>query len=126
MVTNVWKNKKNYIVLMHRLIMDFPDTHYEIDHKHGKESRNDNRKSNLRIVTHSENLKNVGIRSNNTSGVTGVSFDRGKWVATIKTNSNSIYLGRFDNFEDAVAARKEAEEKYFGEFSYDNSQAIVA
>lgn len=31
------------------------------------------------------------------------------------------HLGRFDNFEDAVKVRKEAEEKYFGDWSYDNS-----
>ena len=36
---------------MHRLIMDFPDRQFDIDHKHGKESINDNRKTNLRIVT---------------------------------------------------------------------------
>lgn len=124
-VTNVWENKKNYIVLMHRLIMDFPDICYEIDHKHGKKSRNDNRKSNLRVATHGNNLKNVGVRSNNTSGTTGVSFDRGKWVSRITINGKHMHLGRFENFDDAVAARKEAEEKYFCEFSYDNSMKDV-
>ena len=31
------------------------------------------------------------------------------------------HLGRFEDFDDAVRARKEAEDKYFGKFSYDNS-----
>lgn len=44
--------------------------------------------------------------------------------ATIRINKKQIHLGLFDNFEDAVAARKQAEEKYFGEYSYDNSMKI--
>lgn len=123
--TNVWENNSNKIILMHRLIMGFPDG-LEIDHIGGGTTKNDNRKSNLRIVTHSQNLKNVGIRTNNTSGVTGVSFDRQtkRWRASIKTDDRTINLGRFENFDDAVKARKEAEEKYFGEYSYDNSQSF--
>ena len=39
-------------------------------------------------------------------------------------NYKTIHLGYFVNFEDAVQARKEAEEKYFGEFSYEKSQAM--
>lgn len=123
-VTNIWENKENTMISMHRLIMNFPKN-MDIDHKRGKTTKNDNRKSNLRIVKHSDNLKNVGMRSNNTSGATGINFDRGKWVASIKINGIAKHLGRFDNFEDAVKARKDAEEKYFGEYSYDNSQKLV-
>ena len=36
----------------------------------------------------------------------------------------TIHLGYFSNFDNAVNARKEAEEKYFGEFSYEKSQTI--
>lgn len=124
-VANIWKNNKNDMILMHRLIFDFPEN-MDVDHKHGETSRNDNRKSNIRIVEHKDNLKNVGIRSNNTSGATGVNFYKGKWVARINANGISKYLGRFDSFEDAIAARKEAEEKYFGEYSYDNSMKEVS
>ena len=126
-VTNIWKNKKNYIMFMHRLIMGFPDSCYEVDHRHGKFSRNDNRKSNLRIVTHSQNLMNVGVRENNSSGVTGVCFEDAtqKWRSSITINDKKIDLGRFANFEDAVRVRKDAEEKYFKEFSYDNSRQEV-
>ena len=66
-------------------------------------------------------------RIDNTSGVTGVCFDKriNKWYAQIKVkNKKRITLGYFTNFEEAVVARKEAEQKYFGEYSYDNSLII--
>lgn len=49
---------------------------------------------------------------NSTSGVRGVSPARGKWRATITAAGKQYELGLFDNFCDAVAARKQAEEKY--------------
>lgn len=121
-VTNDYKNKNR--IFLHRLIMGFPKD-LLIDHKYGEESRHDNRKLNLRVATRLENNRNHKICSTNTSGVTGVCWDksRNKWFAQITVNNKNIHLGRFDNFEDAVKARKEAEEKYFGEWSYDNSQS---
>lgn len=109
-------------ILMHRLIMNFPNS--VIDHIHGKVSRNDNRKSNLRVATHSQNSMNTKLRSDNSSGVAGVTFEKftNKWRSYITVNKKRKTLGRFDNFEDAVRARKDAEEKYFGEYSYDSSQ----
>lgn len=47
-----------------------------------------------------------------------------KWKAIIKVNYKEIQLGTFTEFEDAVIARKQAEEKYFGKYSYDNSMKI--
>ena len=79
-----------------------------------------NRKQNLRICTNQENNFNKGLYSHNTSGVSGVSWDksRNKWEASIKINRKKIHLGRFENFNEAVNKRKEAEEVYFGEFAY--------
>lgn len=53
--------------------------------------------------------------STNTSGVTGVSWDksRNKCLAQIVFQGKKYHLGRFDKKEDAVEARKKAEEKYF-------------
>ena len=116
-VTNISYGRREYL---HRFLLN-PDKNMLIDHiNHNKL---DDRKENLRIVNSNQNNENRSISRNNTSGVTGVSWssNRNKWVAQIKINNKSIFLGRFDNFEDAVAARKEAEEKYFGEYSYDNS-----
>lgn len=61
--------------------------------------------------------------SNNTSGHTGISYDysANKWRARLRVKNKTINIGRYTNLEDAIKARKEAEEKYFGEYSYDNS-----
>lgn len=114
------------IIKMHRLILSCPDG-YDVDHVHGKETRNDNRKRNLRVATRSQNNMNKGIQSNNTSNITGVSWHKGmgRWQAYISVNRNRIYLGAFINFDEAVNARKQAEERYFGEFSYDNSMRYM-
>lgn len=114
-------------VLFHRVVMGLPDVCFEIDHIHGEATRNDNRKHNLRLTTKSQNMMNVGLRSRNKSGVTGVIWHkrRKKWRAFITINQKLIELGFFNNFEDAVKARKEAENKYFGKFSYNNSQSYM-
>ena len=82
----------------------------------------DNRKSNLRIVTRAQSMWGSKKRKDNTSGFTGVYFIKRskKWKAEIKVNGKLIRLGVYFNKNDAIEARKEAEEKYFGEYSYDN------
>lgn len=58
---------------------------------------------------------NTNVRSNNTSGRTGVYLKPdGKYGAHIGTESRLIHLGTFETFEDAVKAREEAELKYYG------------
>lgn len=47
--------------------------------------------------------------SKNTSGHVGVCFQSQKWIARIQIEKKSFCLGRFEDFEDAVAVRKEAE-----------------
>lgn len=112
--------RTNQKVFMHRIVVDVPHK-AEIDHINHLPY--DNRKSNLRIVTRSQNNMNHGLNCRNTSGVTGISFNKplNKWVAEIHVNNKKIHIGVFTDIEDAKKARKEAEEKYFGEFSYDNS-----
>lgn len=109
-------------IMLHRLIMGVLDNN-NVDVDHIKHNRYDNRKSQLRIVTNSQNQMNKGIRSNNTSGVTGVYWvkSRNEWLAIITKDNKTHNLGYYKNKEDAIKARKEAEEKYFGEYSYDNS-----
>lgn len=108
---------------IHRLIMDAPDG-LDVDHKHGSDSKYDNRKENLRLATTSQNTINRIMSKNNTSGVVGVSWHKKskKWRAYIGINNKMINLGFFKDKDDAIAARKIAEEKYFGEWSYDNSR----
>jgi len=97
-------DKKWATVLMHRLVASTPG-HLQADHIN--RDRLDNRRSNLRNVTPSENTWNQPLKSNNTSGVRGVCFDRTrkKWKATWGKRS----LGRFATFEQAVAARRAME-----------------
>src|SRR3990167_5246104 len=63
----------------------------------------DNRKENLRIVTHYQNMLNVTKNKNNTSGYKGVSFHKlvGKWAAYITVNKKRLYLGWFAKPEEA-------------------------
>lgn len=113
--TRLYNERKQ--IRLHRLLMNFPDK-MVVDHiNHNKL---DNRKCNLRICFQKENASNKSKSKNNTSGVTGVCWHKKakKWHSQIKHNRKNIHLGLFDNFDDAVKARREAEEKYFGEFSY--------
>ena len=84
----------------------------------------DNRRSNLRMCTRCENSHNMRIRSDNKSGVTGVMMSNGKWLAKICFMGKLINLGSFKNIEDATAARKNAEIKYFGDFSFKEDNGI--
>ena len=107
-------------IRMNRIVMDNPENKV-VDHiKHNKL---DNRKSYLRSIDECKNAINKSPYKNNTSGHTGISFETKscKWRSSIRFKNKTIYLGLYDNIEDAIKARKEAEEKYFGEYSYDNS-----
>lgn len=111
-------NIRGKTTIFHRLVLDCPDG-LTVDHIY-QVSRGvcDNRKSNLRIATYSQNRANSHFRSDNTSGCIGVTFHKGnnKWRSYITVNGKHIHLGYFDNVEDAAKARKQAEIEYFGEF----------
>lgn len=89
----------------------------EIDHENRNPS--DNRISNLRQCTRSENNANTGIRRSNTSGAKGVSFDRErcKWRATIQIDNRHKFLGRFETREEAASAYRQAAKRIFGRFA---------
>ena len=78
-----------------------------------------NRKNNFRLATQQENTRNRSVSKNNTSGVTGVSFDNYHqiWKAYITVDNNRINIGSYSNKDDAIRARLVYEELYFGEFS---------
>ena len=63
-------------------------------------------------------LRSDKLISTNTSGVRGVYFDKktGKWRARLKFKGKLMNFGSYKNFEDAVKARKAAEQEYFGEY----------
>ena len=80
-----------------------------IDHINGE--KQDNSVDNLRIVSHSINMKNQKMRNTNKSGCTGVYWIKAisKWRAKIIVDYNDVHLGYFDKMDDAIAARKNAE-----------------
>jgi hypothetical protein len=101
--------------LLHRVAYlwlegEWPDG--EVDHIDGDPTTNAWR--NLRVVTKAQNRRNAARRNDNTSGVTGVWRlpNNGKWLAYIRFNTRLIRLGRYADFEAAVAARRAAEIRY--------------
>lgn len=115
-------NNSNYCrngthrILLHNLIMGTYDKNkFTVDHIN--RDRLDNRKQNLRLVDFSMNGFNKGKQSNNTSGHVGVSWDkqRQKWEAHIKINRKKKFLGYFNDINDAVKVRHDAEIEYYGE-----------
>lgn len=114
------------VLFMHRIVMNVTDKKIKIDHiKHNK---TDNRKSQLRIVSNAQNSMNSVMHKNNSSGVKGVRWHKkyACWEAFITIDGKFKHLGNFaeDKFEDAIKARTQAEEQYFGEFGYEKSQTL--
>lgn len=111
-----------HFIQMHRLIKDVNDENLIIDHIN--HNCLDNRKTNLRIVTHSQNMQNTRLRSNNTSGFKGVSFNKtnNRWIATIVENGNYHFLGSYATKDEAIHARQLGEKKYHGEYAYKKSE----
>lgn len=87
----------------------------DIDHENTVKI--DNRFSNLRLATESQNLSNTGPKSNNTSGFKGVSAKRNKWAADIRSNGKRFRLGTFHTKEEAYAAYCTAAHRLNGEFA---------
>jgi len=77
--------------------------------------------------THVSRIKNKTINKNNTSGVRGVAWhsSRKKWIARLHFKGKVYQLGAFDELDDAIKARKDAEEKYYDNFlkEHENEKA---
>lgn len=102
---------------LHWDIIGKPEKGFVIDHINRDPL--DNRRCNLRICTHRQNILNSSKSKNNTSGFVGVYWtkDREKWKAYIKINGKQIGLGRFSDVKEAAMAYNNAAIKYFGEFA---------
>ena len=120
---NARDKSKNKTIKMHRIILglDFGDADI-VDHIN--HNGLDNRKINLRTCDKSKNAMNAEVQSNNSSGICGVYYNEkhNSWRSYITKDNKRYYLGSYVNIEDATNSRKIAEEKFFGEYSYDNSQ----
>lgn len=111
--TNITCNGEDAVIYFHHIVLDGKKGEVR---DHINRNRLDNRRSNLRIVDATTSVLNRGLSKNNTSGVKGVYFYKrdGKWKAQIMKERKCYPLGTFNNKEDAIKARKEAEIKFYG------------
>lgn len=112
----VTTNVKRKATPMHKILLGNTKG-FDVDHISG--NKLDNRRCNLRICTHQQNMFNQNIRSTNTSGFIGVSLmkNTGKYEAYIHYNGKKYYLGLYDNAVDAAIARDREAIKKFGRFA---------
>lgn len=103
-------------LLMHRLVMDTPSQKYT---DHVNKDNLDNRKSNLRVCSQSENMGNSKKRSDNSSGYKGVSFysSRKNWEAYINKGGKRIKLGYHKTAELAALAYNNKAVELYGDFA---------
>lgn len=82
----------------------------EGDIDHINHDRKDNRLSNLRVVSRTENMKNATKSKANSSGHTGVTWckQQSQWAAQVCVAGKNKKIGRFDSLEEAVLARNKA------------------
>lgn len=116
---------KRYTLYMHKEITQRRMyINEEIDH----EDRNklNNQKENLRIATRTQNHANREKYKRNSSGYKGVSWHNrnSKWVANIRINRKSIYIGSFEDIEEAARAYDQKAKELFGEFACTNFPEI--
>lgn len=113
---NIWnKDLKRYdSCLMHRLLMGATKGQC-VDHRN--HNKLDNRRSNLRTCTVSQNLQNRRLRITNTSGFKGVYPSGKKWQARITAKGQRYYLGLCTSPEDAAVMYNVAAQLFHGEFA---------
>jgi len=114
-MVNLYKDKKPTPYRIHRLVAEHyipnPDNKPEVDHI--DRNKTNNKLSNLRWVTYSENTINTDINSKNTSGYKNISYDksRNKWCVLIKRTYLKWYK-RFNKLEDAIEYRDKIIDHY--------------
>ncbi|MEC1778419.1 HNH endonuclease [Schinkia azotoformans] len=107
------ENGKQKSILLHRFLTDCPKG-LVVDHINGNTLNNTD--ENIRVCTVGQNNQNLTkLRKDNKAGFRGVSWNsrHGKWYSSIKLNGKTKHLGSFDNKDDAIKVRVEAEKKYF-------------
>jgi hypothetical protein len=103
-------------VYMHREIMQAPEG-LEVDHENGDTL--DNRRGNLRIATHAQNMRNMKRHKDNASGFKGVSWHAAmrQWRSVIWVDNKQRHLGMFNDRVAAAKAYDSAALKFFGQFA---------
>jgi hypothetical protein len=103
------------LVRMHRVILGVPDG-YQVDHRNGNGL--DNRRVNIRVCTHQQNMCNKKIPICNTSGYKGVYFAShiNKFIARIGYKNKRIHLGCFNTAIEASIVYENKARELFGDF----------
>lgn len=106
-------------IYMHSVICGLCNSTLKMIVDHIDRNGLNNQRFNLRITTQSNNMKNRYSVSGSTSKFVGVYLakDRGKWVAQIRHNKKSMFIGIFTNEEDAARARDAKAMEVFGEYA---------
>jgi len=107
-------NGKQKKTLMHRVVMNAPPDKF-VDHRDGNTLNNC--RSNLRLCTNAENLRNQGKNKNNTSGFCGVYRNGKGFQAQIRLNGKLLHMGTYSTPEEAARAYDIGAIKYHGEFA---------
>jgi len=109
-----WNIKR---VSLARYLLGIKKKGFVVDHIDGNPLNN--KKSNLRVCTQKNNIRNrKNINKNNKSGIRGVSWDkiRNKWVGQIMYNRKHIHLGYFEDKNNATKAVIKGRKKYFKKY----------
>ena len=103
----------------HRLAWLYMTGEWPVEIDHDNTIRSDNRWSNLREATRSQNNANAQRRADNTSGHKGVSWVArvNRWRAYITSHGRQCHLGYFRDYRGAIDARDAAFQQQFGEFA---------
>ena len=126
---DLYNNKKRFTKSIHRMIADAfipnPENKECVDHING--NRQENSLNNLRWASKTENGINKKIQTNNSTGYTGVMFDKrcNKYFSQIKYNNKIYHLGTFDNISDAVEARLRKSEELFKDFQSNHEKELT-
>lgn len=96
------------------LVMTGNEPSSEVDHINGIKS--DNRWSNLRLASHSQNGMNKSVQSKSQTGVKGVYPYKGKFRAKVSVDGKTVEVGVFDTIEEAKAAHIKLAQALHGDF----------
>jgi len=107
-----------HFMYMHRQVLGLEiEDERQGDHIKNRETLN-NRRSNLRIATHAQNMQHSEKGGDGISGMKGVSLIKGRfWRARIKFNNKEIHIGLFGTKQEAYAAYCDTARKLHGKFA---------